>query len=162
MGEYFLGDGGCIVLANFLESHDTFTELDLHGNNITGTGIRYLTKYLAKTSVLKELTLEWNDIGISAQGMEEFCEALIQNNSIISIDLRNNKISEIASMPLATLIKSTKTIQKIDLRWNEIGTDGARSFVPALEHNQSIIEFEISGNNISQDVVFIIGKYVNI
>lgn len=157
--EVFLGDEGCAALAAFLESHDTFAELDLHGNNVTGVGIRYLTRYLVRTTALKELSLEWNSVGLSAQGMEELCAALAENTSIASVNLQNNKISEVSSAPLANLIRSTKTLQKLDLRWNEIGNDGIQALIPALERNQSLVELEIAGNKANLEVVNIIGTF---
>ena len=57
MGESFLGDEGCAVVGKFLEEHDTFSKIDLHGNNISGTGITYLCKYLSVSETLKEYLL---------------------------------------------------------------------------------------------------------
>lgn len=90
--------------------------------------------------------------------MEELCTALGDNTSIVSVNLQNNKISEATLAPLVNLIRSTRTIQKLDLRWNDIGTDGMKALIPAIERNQSLIELEIAGNKVNLDVVNIIGN----
>ena len=160
LGETFIGDDGCAMLGKYLEDHDTFSGLDLHGNNITGNGIINLCKYLSKTTILKELSLEWNSIGTLSTGMEMLCGALAQNKSVTSLDLRNNRIPLSAVTPLATLIRSNNTIEKLDLRWNEIATDGAKILVPALERNRTLVELELSGNKIAEEVLDIIGTTI--
>jgi len=42
------------------------------------------------------------------------------------------------------------------LRWNGIGTEGARTIISALERNKFITEFEITGNKVSEDALNVI------
>jgi len=128
----------------------------MHGNNITGNGIIGLCNYISKTTTLKELSMEWNSIGVAPQGLEMFCGALSKNHSIVSLDLRNNRIPSGSATFLANLIRSNNTLQKLDLRWNELGNDGAKILVPALERNKAIIELELAGNKITEDVINVI------
>ena len=166
LGEAFLGDEGCSVVGKYLEEHDTFSVIDLHGNNITGAGIINLCKYLSKTEALKEylfvhiihrFSLEWNSLGQSAQGLEMLCGALGENKSITNVDLRNNKIGGNAYMYLSNLIRMNNTLQVLDLRWNELGTEGAKGLIAALEKNRSLTQLELSGNKITEEVLNIIG-----
>ncbi len=53
LSESFLGDEGCAAVGKFLEDHDNFSAIDLHGNNISGNGIAAFCKYLAKTEALR-------------------------------------------------------------------------------------------------------------
>eukprot|EP00826_Nyctotherus_ovalis_P026373 TRINITY_DN20605_c0_g1_i2.p1 TRINITY_DN20605_c0_g1~~TRINITY_DN20605_c0_g1_i2.p1 ORF type:complete len:315 (+),score=98.16 TRINITY_DN20605_c0_g1_i2:160-1104(+) len=160
LGESYLTDEACAVLAKYLEYHDTFSVLDLHGNNITGNGVLHLSRFLSKSTTLRELSLEWNSLGASVHGLEILCSALAENVSIASLDLRNNCITEAGAQALATLVRANTSLQKIDLRWNEIGTEGARVIIAALERNKFITDFEVSGNKISEDAMNVIEELV--
>ena len=143
-----------------MEEHDVHSELDLHGNNISGKGIINLSRYLSKTINLKELCLEWNNLGNSNDAFEVFCSAIGENSSIINLDLRNNCITEAGATALAALIRSNTCLKKLDLRWNEIGTDGIRTIIPSLERNKFLTEFELSGNKISEDALNVIDQLI--
>jgi hypothetical protein len=160
LGESYLNDEACSILAKYLEYHDTFSSIDLHGNNITGNGMIHLAHYLSKATVLRELSLEWNNLGSSIHGFEVLCSAIAENVSLVSLDLRNNCITEAGAGALATLIRANTALQKIDLRWNEIGTEGARTIISALERNKFITEFEITGNKVSEDALNVIEELV--
>ena len=105
------------------------------------------------------MTLEWNNVGPSAQGMEMLCGALGENKSLVSVDLRNNRIGGSASMYLSNMIRLNNSIQNLDLRWNEIGTEGAKGMISALEKNRTLIQLELSGNKIGEEVLTVIGRY---
>lgn len=45
-----------------------------------------------------------------------------------------------------------------DLRWNSLGLVGGRAFAEMLVNNKSIVNIEISGNDISDDIMRTISK----
>ena len=132
----------------------------MRGNTIGGNGIIHLSSFFSKTTCLRQLSLEWNEIGKSVQSLEILCSALAENVSIVSLDLKNNCITEAGAGALSSLIRTNNTLERIDLSWNEIKTEGAKTLIPALERNNSITEFEISGNKIDDDVMNIIEELV--
>ena len=51
-------------------------------------------------------------------------------------------------------------IEYSDLRWNNIGIVGGRSALAMLQYNKTLTDLELSGNNITQDIVKAIGEIV--
>lgn len=109
---------------------------------------------------MNSLTLEWNSIGLSERGMEALSNALITNKSIRKVDLRNNRIGSNAAVYLNDIIRHNASIELFDLRWNEIGTDGARQIINALQSNKSILQLELAGNNVSEDTLILLSDSI--
>jgi Ran GTPase-activating protein (RanGAP) involved in mRNA processing and transport len=97
------------------------TSLELRGNNIGGAGITVLSSVIRTSVTLKTISLEWNNLGQSENGFQAFLDSLADNQSIIKVDLRNNRIGPEMGVHLANLLRSNNHIQSIDLRWNEVG-----------------------------------------
>jgi len=49
---------------------------------------------------------------------------LIKNNSLVLLSLSNNYLGINSAYSLAKVIKLNKTIKKIDLKFNKLGTKG--------------------------------------
>ena len=47
-----------------------------------------------------------------------------------------------------------------DLRWNNIGLLGGRSFLEMLKANKVVSRLELAGNNVPSDISKAIGMYV--
>lgn len=107
---------------------------------------------------ISRLSLEWNNIGSSGQGIETFCDAIGSNKSILNLDLRNNRISSADSSYIANLIRRNTVLQMLDLSWNELGNEGVKSFISALDMNQSLIQIELTGNKVNEDTLAMICK----
>ena len=45
-----------------------------------------------------------------------------------------------------------KNLKSIDLRWNELGNKGGKFLLEAIKDNESIVNLEINGNNISDNI----------
>lgn len=150
LGDSFIGDEGCGLVAQFLRENLGTHSVELRGNNITGEGLRILASALRGQTFVRNLSLEWNNIGNSIKPLSD---ALAYNESVQSIDLRNNRIGPEGAGYIADLIETNKSITRIDLRWNDIGATGARSLVSALRKPHSIQQLEISGNKIPEDIL---------
>jgi Ran GTPase-activating protein (RanGAP) involved in mRNA processing and transport len=68
------------------------TDLELRGNNIGGAGISALAQVIRNNYTLKSISLEWNNLGASENGLQNFFNALAENRSIQKVDLNNNEI----------------------------------------------------------------------
>ncbi len=103
----------------------------------------------------RSLSLEWNSIGLSDRGMEALSNAIITNKSLESIDLRNNRIGSNASVYVYDIVRQS-SLRSLDLRWNELGPQGAKGLVTALQANRNIIQLDLAGNKIGEDMLGLI------
>lgn len=83
-----------------------------------------------------------------AQGLQEnqvdsICTALKGNTSVTQVILANTGITDAGAVKFAEVIKTTKTIQKLDLGYNKIYVDGMVAIGEALAVNESIEECKL-------------------
>lgn len=150
LADAFIGDEGCEMVAQFIKENPGIQTLELRGNNITPTGLSVLTSVLKGNSLIKHLSLEWNSLG---NGTAYLADALAFNNSLQSLDLRNNRIGPEGASHLARMIETNRSLLRMDLRWNEIGASGARSFIFSLSKAHTVNKIELSGNKIPEDLL---------
>eukprot|EP01035_Chromulina_nebulosa_P039231 gene39231-53035_t len=97
------------------------TKMVLRGNNIGSAGVQALSAFLARNKSLQHLSLEWNHIG--AMGCKYLADAISKDSNpdlqLSFLDLRNNNIDSEGAMHLAEALKSNTTITTLDLRWNK-------------------------------------------
>ena len=82
--------------------------------------------------------MEWNSLGVWEVSFATFCEGILSNSSLKSLDLRNNQIDHSGAKELSHAIRHNKFLHCLDLRWNVIGLVGGRSLLNAMQHNQSL------------------------
>lgn len=70
------------MLANFLNKYTTVTDIELKGNNIGGAGISAIAQVIRTNFSIKSITLAWNNLGTSENGLTNFFNALAENRSI--------------------------------------------------------------------------------
>ena len=78
-----------------------------------------LLKKLKKDEVIEDIKL--NGIHIGDEGMKRLSLALIYNHHVKTISLKGNRISCKGCLVLARIIIKSKSIQVIDLSYNQIG-----------------------------------------
>lgn len=49
---------------------------------------------------------------------------------------------------LARALRANSTLKELDLRWNEVGNDGARAIRDSLDTNRSLTSVKLSGNKV--------------
>lgn len=114
-----------MLLAKMLNSNTTLRKLELEGNLL---GIKSATEFgkaLKKNKTLQYLDLESNQLTLDGQemrGIYDLVEFLDHNTTLLSLNLANNQMDE------------------------EIG----RMFREKMENNFSLIDFDFSMNNFSQ------------
>ncbi|CAG9329321.1 unnamed protein product [Blepharisma stoltei] len=150
LGDAFIGDEGCGIVAQFLKDNLGVHNVELRGNNITGEGLRAIASALRGQTFVRNLSLEWNNLG---NNLKPLAEALAYNESVQTLDIRNNRIGPEGAGYIADLIETNKSLVKIDLRWNDIGASGARSLLSALRKPHAIQSIEVSGNKIPEDLL---------
>lgn len=154
LNDNYIRDEGCKILGDFLAINPEISHLELKGNNITSKGLVFILEGLQQNFKIKSMNLEWNYLGMEPSGLELLVNFLKKNQSLQHLDLKNNKISgNDAGRVLGELLTSSKSLLVLDLRWNEIGTLGAKSILAGLKENSSLKVLELAGNNVSEDIL---------
>ena len=84
-------------MARALFTNTTLRKLELEGNCLGLQTARVLALAIRKNKTLRYLDLDSNDLtreGEENQGVEEMIQALIENKSLLSLNLANNKLDE--------------------------------------------------------------------
>jgi hypothetical protein len=144
---------GILLLADALKTNGTLLHLDVRGNSIRNDGAIALGALLKVNCILQSCSLEWNCVGIFDSGMHALAESLTFNQTLQSLDLRNNKVSGTGAAMLAKALRHNTALRRLDLRWNAIGTTGARAFIDLLKVNIVLHELELTGNDVSEDAL---------
>ena len=150
LADSFVGDDGCELVVRYLRDNIGVNSVDLRGNGITAVGLTVLSEVLRQRSGVRNLSLEWNNI---SDDIEEFTESLARNQSLQSLDLRNNRIGATGASHLARALEVNSSLIKLDLRWNEIGYAGGKKLLQLLSRPHSLKQLDLAGNKIPEDLL---------
>ncbi|XP_078231114.1 leucine-rich repeat-containing protein 45 isoform X6 [Callithrix jacchus] len=153
LSDCMLNEEGATLLLRGLCANTVLRFLDLKGNNLRATGAEALGKLLQQNKSIQSLTLEWNNLGTWDDAFATFCGGLAANGTLQKLDLRNNQISHKGAEELALALKGNATLQQLDLRWNNIGLLGGRALMNCLPNNRTLWRLDLAGNNIPGDVL---------
>lgn len=142
LAEFFFDRGGGAIT------------LDLRHNELGDEGAMALSNAMMSDSMegggrgFRSLIL--GNCLIGDDGAKSLAEALgREGNSLLELDLRGNKITEVGAAALAQAITIKKQgLLTLDLRENQIGDEGAQSIANALSNQCSLTELNISDNKI--------------
>ena len=153
INDFIIGDEGCEVLSEFLMKNKEFSILEFKGNNISSKGLAIICESLKENEFVEEILGEWNLFGNSNEGFIALKEILAKNKSIKKLDFQNNQIGPNSAPILGEIISMRSNLKSINLKWNELGIRGARILIEALKKNSNIIEFDISCNRVTQNII---------
>ncbi|XP_078231115.1 leucine-rich repeat-containing protein 45 isoform X7 [Callithrix jacchus] len=105
---------GATLLLRGLCANTVLRFLDLKGNNLRATGAEALGKLLQQNKSIQSLTLEWNNLGTWDDAFATFCGGLAANGTLQKLDLRNNQISHKGAEELALALKGNATLQQLE------------------------------------------------
>lgn len=121
--------------------------LDLTCNHIGPLGMQELCKMLLFDQRLESLLCATNDLG--SEGAAYLANVLKGNYTLRELDLEGNQIGpDAASMLVEQLAENNRTLECINLAWNELGEHGANELADALKKNESITNIRLDGNMI--------------
>ena len=140
-----ISDIGVQALAESLPN-SSLTSLNLACNNISGIGASTLARSLPSTK-LKLLKLAGNKI--SCSGAQALGEGLVNNSSLITLNLRRNGILDDGACALAKGLQKNNCLMLLDLCVNGISDDGAQAFAERLLNNTSLTTLNLCYNCIS-------------
>ena len=124
-----------------------FVEMDLRANSLGDEGCKVLAEYLQSTKTLEVLNIGVNYIGDIGFGY--LCEGLANNQTLESINLWGNNISDKSLQNLANALSKNKKLLVIDMGLNRIGSNAQLidKFLQDLENsNQTLKVLNLSGN----------------
>jgi len=153
MPDLFFGDEGAFEIAKFLQENKHFVTMELRGNNISALGFEAICESLKGSDSIKKISVEWNNIGSENLGIIALNEFIQTNNTILSIDLRNNKIGPSCAGAISNIIRVSSSLKFLDLRWNELGDEGAKLILFALQDHPGKVQVDLSGNKISHEIL---------
>ncbi|ESP02588.1 hypothetical protein LOTGIDRAFT_171908 [Lottia gigantea] len=97
-----------------------------------------LTKLLNNLTNLKVLDLSHNNMG--PQAFRAVCLAMSNNMTIISLNLSDNRADTDSAACIGMMLKENKTLQYLDVSGNNLGKDYfSRCVGPALKTNSSLL-----------------------
>jgi Leucine Rich repeat len=168
------GDDGIRIIADSLVGNTIMNVLNISYNNITPTGLDDITRLLESTRIkkialsgnagifrneastqrfarslsrlefLKELRL--SDCQLGDEGIHLIVDGLVGNTIMEALNIYGNGITSIGLAEITRLLKSSKRLQKIDLRFNRgafvdnANTIRQRHFAAALKQNTTVQE----------------------
>ncbi|CBH09965.1 hypothetical protein, conserved [Trypanosoma brucei gambiense DAL972] len=150
-----LGPMSAEAIAHILSSNNKYTILDLSGNRLLDEGACFIAKLISVNRTLVHVGLRSNDIGHI--GGEALADALLENNTIISLDvgahsgINGNHIATEGAKAIGNVLKSNKVLAKLNLGCNGLGHAGISHIASGLDGNESLTHLDISVNNLGYE-----------
>ncbi|ERE67861.1 leucine-rich repeat-containing protein 45 [Cricetulus griseus] len=124
--------------------------LDLATQSLTLDTCRALGKLLHDEKLLKELVL--SDCMLSEEGSTLLFQGLCANTTVQRLDLKGNNLRATGAEALGKLLRQSKSIQSLTLEWNNLGMweDAFASFCGGLAANSTLRQLDLRNNQIKQ------------
>jgi NLR family CARD domain-containing protein 3 len=151
LSENDLGDKGVATLIQdgVLQNH-SLRVLDLRSNGVTAEGALSLQGLLVSSRNIVSLQLgnnELGDQGVSA--LARGLQARTRGAVLQVLDLTNNGLTSRSCVSIASMLKVNKNLINLNLSFNKIGDDGARTLGLAMECNTTLRWLSLRRNGIS-------------
>ena len=128
--------------------------LNLSFNKLGLTSVNTISNYLENPeSEISELNLEGNLLGDKLVSRLSTSILKINFHKMKVINFSQNLIGDIGASACANLIKECFNMHVMILYWNEIKNNGAYLLVSSLRKNNNFKVFDISWNNIGNDLL---------
>ena len=144
-----------VLLCLFLsKSSECWNYYKLDRNAISDVGIKILTNFLLLNAkiLLHITTLDLSFNYLTSQSASAIHDVILEG-ALITLNLRCNILDERSMSMISQALQSNVTIKTLDLAYNHIGINGAKSLAVALCHNCTLEHLFISCNEIMDDGV---------
>jgi len=167
-------DEGAECLFKALEGHSTLTELNLSYNRMTDDlftlfstkigislreiqlsdnaftdeGVCNLAKALSQSKTLAKLYLS-NCRDVGDRSATVFAEALLQNTSLLLLELSHNRIGDTGAQAFADLLRNNKTLVTLGLGSNHISDLGGVALAEGLRLNSTLATIDLHHNRLT-------------
>ena len=129
--------------------------LDLNSNKLDGSACDLLAKTVPSMTRLEELWLGWNPLGRG--GAVEVIKALC-GSGVKQLLLYKTEIGEPDCTALCELLKSSHSLQHLDIDQNNLSSESVASIITGLSHNSSLTKLDISNSHFSMANVNILAS----
>ncbi|XP_075784916.1 NACHT, LRR and PYD domains-containing protein 3-like [Pelodiscus sinensis] len=144
-----LTDACCGDLSSLLSTNQSLRELNLSGNNLTGSGVKFLCEGLRHPKCKLEKLELWQ-CSLTAACCGDLSTALETNQSLMELELSGNKLGDSGIKLLCEGLKhATCKLQKLVV-WDCRLTDACCGDLSCLlSTNPSLRELNLSSNNLT-------------
>lgn len=127
---------------------DTLVSLNLSHNGLNLKSAKLLSDIIggSKDAKCQLNHIVLKDCSITDQIMKVLCKGLKKNESCTALNLSNNKLGSLSGSHLASILEFTDVLTDLDISWNNIRAEGAKTFVESLPKSQ-IIKLDVSMNS---------------
>ncbi|XP_043074549.1 dynein regulatory complex subunit 5 [Puntigrus tetrazona] len=120
-------------------------------NQIRGPGAQALAHALSRNTSLVSLNLRLNRVG--DEGGQALAQALVKNGTLVSLHLGGNNLSEPTAVALSQTLVENRTLKNLNLSNNRLGVDGGKVLEEGMSHNGSLVECDIRLTDVSPDTL---------
>ena len=120
--------------------------LELHNNQLNGSACDLLAKAVLSMTRLEELLLSGNTLG--SGGAVEVIKALC-GSRVKQLWLWNTGIGEPDCEALCELLKSSHSLQHLDIDQNNLSSESVASIITGLSYNSTLTKLNISNSHFS-------------
>ncbi|XP_065224336.1 dynein regulatory complex subunit 5 [Planococcus citri] len=129
-----IGPNGAVSLASSLGYYRSLKVLNLRLNFILDDGGIAIFKAISKHSCVEKLILEGCELGIRT--IDSLCDLIVVNSHILEIDLSVNHLHDKKTDRIAQAVCKNDTLQRLDLRMNDISPTQMKSISEKLTENR--------------------------
>uniref|UniRef100_A0A7S3GD04 Uncharacterized protein n=1 Tax=Palpitomonas bilix TaxID=652834 RepID=A0A7S3GD04_9EUKA len=112
--------------------------VSLRGCGLGGNHVLILNEVLESPAPIRGLYLDWNSIGAVPSIAKSFFAAVASSSQLEELDLRNCALSPSCLESLCHALAVSRSLRRVDIRWNNLGRDGGAALLSALSQNVRI------------------------
>ena len=140
-----LSEKGALKILNSA-NYEYLLELDLSFNRVGIKSLEVIAELGSEqNSTLQILKLE--GVHMKDRGASIVCKGFRRSTHLLELNLSKNDLQ--GNKKLCKFVKLSKSIQKLDLHWNNIRGEGARQLCKAVGSNNSLKVLDLSWNALS-------------
>lgn len=150
LDQKFVNDEAAERLAEMVTGETHITELSLHHNGLSHTGVARLMHGLEKNGSLRRLDLRNNHLG--CDGAAHICEWLTSNTGLEELNLSQCRVSDDGAGLIAVSLLTNHTLRVLDLSFgfpNSVSEAGAAVIADALANNSVLQSLALESNVIA-------------
>ncbi|KAL3936085.1 MAG: hypothetical protein SGBAC_008518 [Bacillariaceae sp.] len=149
-----IGANGVVQLVDFLDGKGMpkgtkvmklLDRLDLSNNKLGDDGLTQLCRAISKRNGMQLVELRLSNNGIAHGGIETMMSKLLQHN-LVSLSLDKNAIGDQGCQIVAASLNGMRSLSRLNLGFNQIGSRGVNSLMRSLVACDSIQYISLSGN----------------
>nr|XP_005901387.1 PREDICTED: protein NLRC3 [Bos mutus] len=150
-----IGPVGTQQMADALKQNRSLKELMFSSNSIGDGGAKALAEALMVNQGLKSLDWQGLDCGARERAL---MGALCTNQTLLSLNLRENSISPEGAQDLARALRTNSTLKSLDLTANLLHDQGAQAVAEAVRENRTLTSLHLQWNFIQAGAAKALGQ----